>query len=570
MAYMYTLIYANDWIHPNTRFYVRNVLTEAANVTATDLAEYVGFLKTNLDNQRLLKCEVIEWGQVPVGFNLDGLKVEDADVKPDCRLQYDNFFNAQAELDEYKEFIKQYVEAEKTRPAKFVKKSTATARVYADGYTGVGITAFAADTYYSELQGGTPLYTLEGSEVQKLTECKFSSAYGGSTFADFSKAFYSLAEYDAPAEKETKEYTKVLLKLSNGKQIEDRLNGGYWSTYLGTSLYPDLKVTERIAVYKGGIEFQFEDGKKLDMEMDLEKEEMAASVFALLTAKVPHTTMDKTVDMDKWKFGAKALAEFLGAVQHASYSQATDAYKKSKEFKLDTKSVNPKTEEVLKRRDVQKFLKDVRGSSAEMAEIQELCKDVADLYDIFRLFKEVHFLDSTNPKHVKMVLALKGQTPERQGDFVFQTVVQMFAETFLQKDASAKLASSVAWDSFNDFLKHPLFSEKVSVTEYGSQVSFNTTLKGLGFEQKRIASGKVWLGVKYVASEAAGVYAKRTAEQVVETARLLNVPVPSRFAPAPAAAPAHAILEEDNDDALSEEEQIGNEMYYENHSNSSD
>jgi hypothetical protein len=462
------------------------------------------------------------------------------------------------------------VEAEKTRPVKFVKRSTAAAKVFADGYAGTGISAFAADCCgsYSVLGGGdgTAISDLGCNGKETLHEVKLGGAYGGSTFADFSKAFYSMAQYDACPEEKKKVYTRILLKLSNGKQTEDRMDG-YWSTHLGTSLYPDLTVSEKIAVYKGGIDFQCSDSTKRYMDMDPDKEELAESVLGLLMAR-------DISDNRKWKFSAKGLADFLASVDHASYSQSMSAWKekKQREFSLDTRSVDPETQAVFKRRDVQNFLSEIRGSTEEITEIQKLCRGREDLYDVYRLFKEVQFLDSTNPKHVKMVLLLNGGEPEKHKDFLYQSVVQTFAEVFLRRESSAKLASSAAWDSFTDFLKRPVFK---GVSEFGSQVTFNTVLKGLGFEHKRIASGKVWVGVEYVTNgaEGLGITMKKNGAEIAEAARLLNVPVPTRCcATAPTTtAPAIVVEEiaaevaEDNDDALSEEEQIGNEYYYEKH-----
>jgi hypothetical protein len=172
-----------------------------------------------------------------------------------------------------------------------------------------------------------------------------------------------------------------------------------------------------------------------------------------------------------------------------------------------------------------------------------------------------------------MVLLLKGGEPEKHKDFLYQSVVQTFAEVFLRREVSAKLASSAAWDSFTDFLKRPVFK---GVSEFGSQVTFNTVLKGLGFEHKRIASGKVWVGVEYVTNgaEGLGITMKKNGAEIAEAARLLNVPVPARCCATTTttAAPtivveeiAAAEVAEDNDDALSEEEQIGHECYYEKH-----
>lgn len=77
-------------------------------------------------------------------------------------------------------------------------------------------------------------------------------------------------------------------------------------------------------------------------------------------------------------------------------------------------------------------------------------------------------------------------------DIVYQIMIKEFAKALL-KDEEGRVGAKALWDAFLLFLR----KQKMDyVGFFGTQQEFNDIMRDLGWEQKRIAAGKVWLKMK--------------------------------------------------------------------------
>jgi hypothetical protein len=133
-------------------------------------------------------------------------------------------------------------------------------------------------------------------------------------------------------------------------------------------------------------------------------------------------------------------------------------------------------------------------------DLQEVVFSAANLTILYPLLdNNTDFLEySTAPEGLSLLEArvllslyqypLEYQNPQQQIQ-LFQLIVKEFAKT-LKVSEEGRVAAKALWDSFLAFLrKHRLDY----VGFFGTQQEFNEILKDLGWEQKRVAAGKVWL-----------------------------------------------------------------------------
>lgn len=79
-----------------------------------------------------------------------------------------------------------------------------------------------------------------------------------------------------------------------------------------------------------------------------------------------------------------------------------------------------------------------------------------------------------------------------QRNMMFEFIVKQFSKT-LRKNENSRTTAKVVWDEFLEFLSMNKFNY---VSSFGSQSDFNCVMQNLGWEQKRIATGKVWLNLE--------------------------------------------------------------------------
>jgi hypothetical protein len=87
---------------------------------------------------------------------------------------------------------------------------------------------------------------------------------------------------------------------------------------------------------------------------------------------------------------------------------------------------------------------------------------------------------------------LEVRLPEQKTK-LFQRLVHAFSTQVIQSIEGKRAASSQVWDAFLQFLRRKKLD---FVGFFGSQMEFNEVLRELGWEQKRIAQGKVWIGME--------------------------------------------------------------------------
>jgi hypothetical protein len=139
-------------------------------------------------------------------------------------------------------------------------------------------------------------------------------------------------------------------------------------------------------------------------------------------------------------------------------------------------------------------------------DLQEVPFSAANLTILYPLLaNNTDFLeDATAPEGLSLLEArvllslyqypLEYRNPQQQIQ-LFQLIVKEFAKT-LKVSEEGRVAAKALWDAFLAFLrKHRLDY----VGFFGTQQEFNEILKDQGWEQKRVAAGKVWLKMELTA-----------------------------------------------------------------------
>jgi hypothetical protein len=535
MQYMHTCIYTSEgtlpyFTHPTS--YVRNVITDLETITENDLNEYmklVGCLgKTN--------ASVISHGTVPSNFNIAGLSIEDNESRPKFALSYDYFFTNPEDLEAYLKYVGEYIESEKNKPAKFSKKPVLFGNVFKESQDPNSWSSPSAC-----LMSDSALLPGINYDNESTFET-FEKAYGRITFSKYTE-FDKGKSYDDLIGKPT----KYLLRLSSSlnKIVEDRADG-YWCKYAGTSVYPDIKIVSKLFFYKNGVSFTDEKGFTENLRMDTNTLKFVEEMLVNISKS--------------WGF---SFREFFAFIKTLNYNGLKEYYT---EYTKDSTEISQSMggmSEYFK-----SFFNNVRGKDNEMKELRgllNLFKESPDkniIQDFFtkskrdaclktlmlddhifgcinvefliESFNDMQFLDSSKFEHVKLALLLRlfergkelqlYEYEKENREFIFETVIKIFMDRYVMKDSTARTNASTLRDGFNGFLKG--VKQLAHVAEYGNQSYFNNILKSLGWEQKRLANGKVWIGAKY--SEEPCAYVQKSFAEIVEAAKVLGIPIPSR------------------------------------------
>lgn len=160
--------------------------------------------------------------------------------------------------------------------------------------------------------------------------------------------------------------------------------------------------------------------------------------------------------------------------------------------KYDQKSIEISTS------DYQRMIDSYKQSNMDLQGVEFTHVHIMILYAL--LTKDTAFLEYILPTaeslEMRLVFslckyAMEYRNPEHY-TVVYQTMIKEFAKE-LTKDEDGRVGAKALWDVFLLFLR----KQKMDYVGFlGTQQEFNDVMRDLGWEQKRIAAGKVWLKMK--------------------------------------------------------------------------
>jgi hypothetical protein len=318
--------------------------------------------------------------------------------------------------------------------------------------------------------------------------------------------------------KHTNRATTVIM-LNNGTILMDDTDNGLWTNMLGTAMFSELKIVQTLQLRGATLTWSSQNGtKKSYMLQNAKQRDIMSSLLKSVDevpnmnfghcynmfapseeAAPPNTTVSKSaqpVEFAERLFG------------HAPSRAIYNAY--IKEFESSYHSLPEyikKDEDRLKTVAFKLFLYGKRADACDNGIDESL--DYLDeegysgrmgcvTFHKNTAFCESLKIDSAAIYEMRLLLSLVQVSPTddiimQRRTFVYTNLIKAFHVHCLEKNLGAKYSASALWNDFTNFVTDSVPRASLFIE---SQAVFNEVLNELGWESKRIASGKVWINMR--------------------------------------------------------------------------
>ena len=309
-------------------------------------------------------------------------------------------------------------------------------------------------------------------------------------------------------------HSVIVHKLSNNTLLRDR-SDTMWKRLIGTAVFPNISILESLTLYKSVLKWEKPDFKQ-ESELNTTQQTIISSILShenledLDDMSFEHCmhlfkqTASKKIQKTKQSVSADMSYEFASEMDKYSIVSDTledalyadlQSYAKIHDYGILLhilhKSNNPNKDEIMNQLKLGKLstgwdtvnnishaMKYIHQDTTFLQELQESDTPYHEVIEAQLLWSIL----KSSPKHM-----------EKYKPFIYKMIVSTFCVNHIEKAVDSKQASSALWEHFQVYLR-----EKTDVDEFDeSQTTFNEILRSLGWTQKRISSGKVWVDMKY-------------------------------------------------------------------------
>jgi hypothetical protein len=544
---LYTPTPPTSSLHPlPSPYYVRVFLSEF-RITGEQYRTYLGFLGKSHHGSRI-ECA----GSVPATFSRDSLLPQDAMAITFDGVDYDFTLESEEEVLEYMKFVRTMAALESQRPVFKPRKEQTTQSITPTPlvfYVNIHQTGQEwKDEYMTSIPSEECVLLFEYTEQsnEMFTQWKLIQQHFGSKLRYFIRnteaapkimirwrSCWKVLNPTIPnIYAELRPHSTIIHQLNTGHLVHEVENGS-WEILLGTQVFPNVSIASTLTLYRTWLTWKRpnqvletwlrEEERAILLElMNPEKKlmfslEHAYGLFAanrhskltlphiapLCLSSLPNTTTVDTVQpVDK----KEAKWDIIKPIQQPDSS----VYKKElKELLLEFEQTKdgplapPEIQQYAfllhllqlskdRSRDIDPVIKlfrqtkmDLQGTEVSLHQVQSL------------LTPNTAFLEGEDVLEARVFLELFQSPLELrlpdQKTKLFQMLIQAYSAHCLRPMEGKRTPASQIWDGFLTFLR----GKKLDyVGFFGSQMEFNEVMRELGWEQKRISTGKVWVNVE--------------------------------------------------------------------------
>lgn len=536
-------------------YYVRVFLSEF-RITAEQYRMYLSFLgKSHHGSQ-------IEWvGSVPATFSRGVLLPQEAKAITVDGIDYDFTLESEEEVLEYMKFVRTMVALESQRPVFKPRQEHAPSTTINTDTTATPHAFYVNIQQTGQQWNDEYITTIPSEECVLLYEYteKYNELY--TQWLLIQQHFGSkLRYYIRQTEKtpqilirwrscwkvlnptipnicaELRPQSMIIHQLTTGHLIHEAENGS-WEMLLGTQVFPNVSIVSTLILYRTWLTWKRptqvletwlrDEERELLLElMNPEKKmifslEHAYGLFATnrhsklslpriapLSLSLPSlpslSTPDNIQPVDKKETS-------WDAIQPVKQPDASVYKKELKELLLEfekTKegpAAHPEIQQYAfllyllqlakdRSRDIDPVIKLYRQTKMDLQGTEVSIKQVQSL-----LTQNTAFLEGEDVLEARVFLELFQSPLELrlpdQKTRLFQKLIQTYSAHCLRTLEGKRTPASQIWDGFLTFLR----GKKLDyVGFFGTQMEFNENMRELGWEQKRISTGKVWINMELI------------------------------------------------------------------------
>ncbi len=534
-------------LHPlPSPYYVRVFLSEFS-ISAEQYRTYLGFLGKSHHGSRF-ECV----GSVPATFSRGSLLPQNATTITVDGVDYDFTLESEEEVLEYMKFVRTMAALESQRPVfrprqeQALSVATETPLVF---YVNIQQTGQQwNDEYMTSIPSDECVLLFEYTEQSNelFTQWKLIQQHFGSKLRYFIRhtqdspkimirwrSCWKVLNPTIPnIYTELRPQSTIIHQLNTGHLIHEAENGS-WEMLLGTQVFPNVSIVSTLIMYRTWLTWKRpsqvletwmrEEERVILLElMNPEKKlmfslEHAYGLFAtnrhskltlphLTSVSLPELTSLKPMEVVQPVDKKEKLWDCI----HPVSAPDTSVYRKElKELLLEFEKTK---EGPLAPQEIQQY--------AFLLHLLQLAKDRSrDIDPVIKLFRQTKMdLQGTEVSLHQVQSLLTSNTAFLEGEDVlearvflelfqsplelrlpdqktklFQRLIHAYSAQCLRSMEGKRTPASQIWDGFLQFLRTKRLDY---VGFFGSQMEFNEVMRELGWEQKRISTGKVWINME--------------------------------------------------------------------------